>query len=196
MNKDTININRENIKAVEFNLNNTDTISVPYECFNEFELTINNNEDDDITCSDLSCDIEDNGKIEFIQTFPGNMQSPIQVLNETTITSIDIIYKDNTEINIQTNLYYDENCECNIVNQDTTMLTYKNIHISIKPYIKSYLIYDLFKLPTNTKLKDDTENTYIILLDDNDNKYLANHKDDKPVIFNEINVQAKYYIYD
>lgn len=196
MNKNKTIINRENIKAVEFNLNNTDTISVPYECFNEFELITKYNKDNDIVFPHLSCDIEDNGKIEFIQTFPGNIKSPVQMLNETTITSIDIIYKDNTEISIQTSLYYDEHDECYSVNQKNEIFSYKNIHITIKPYIPSYLIYDLFKLPTNTKLKDDTENTYMILQDDNENKYLAYNDTKKPVTINEATVQAKYYLYD
>jgi hypothetical protein len=192
-------IDTKNIKAVNFNLNNEDTISIPYQCFNEFNCGIDkkvSKECDDTICSHLFCDIEDNGLIEFINTFPGNLNSPIQILNQNTISSIIIIYNDDTEQYICTSSYYDEHEECYTVNQDTEMLTYKNIHITVKPYIKSYFIYEIFNLPINTLLKDDTENTYIILLDENSNKYLATHEYKFPISINETTVQAKYYLCD
>lgn len=198
MNKNNIKlVNIENIKDIIFNLSNTDTIKIPYQCFNEFDCGIDeivSKEYDDIICSHLLCDIEDNGLIEFLGTFPGNVKSPIQVIDENTISSIIIVHNDNTEQYICTSTYYDEYDECYTVNQRTKMLTYKNIQISITPYIRSYCISNLFTLPINTKLKDDSNNTYIILSDENENKYLVNHENDKSVIFNEINVQAKYYL--
>lgn len=191
-------VDTNNIKAVNFNLNNNDTISIPYQCFNEFDCGIDetvSKECDDTICSHLFCDIEDNGLIEFIDTFPGNLNSPIQVLNQNTILSIIIIYNDNTEQYICTSSYYDECEQCYTINQDTEMLTYKNIHISINPYVQSYLIYEIFNLPVNTILRAEDESEYIILSDGDDMKYLAhNNKTKSYVILDDTHVQAKYIV--
>jgi hypothetical protein len=187
----------KNIKEIHFSFENCEGIIVPYECFSRFDFTTD--AEDKFKITHLNCEIKDNGNSKYTTTWTNNNTSPIQRLGQyPDITSIDITYDDNSNDDYGVKWYWDDEDEYNIPeenkNQHNNLIGYNEIHITVKPYIKSYFIYEIFNLPTNTLLKDDTENTYIILLDENSNKYLATHEYKFPISISETTVQAKYYL--
>jgi len=161
--KNTMN----NIKNVKFHLENCESILVPFECFKEFKIIENNKNPNEIFI--FECIIVDNGKVNYSTTWHNNITSPIYRLSQyNDICYIIITYNDGSIKEYSVRWY--DNDPHNNKNQTSKMHDYKTIHIKIKPYIKKYTIDKVFKFKVGTKFKDNQNNIYIIMKQNNTKK--------------------------
>lgn len=178
-----------NIKNVEFHLENCESISVPFECFQKFKIIENNKNRNEIFI--FECTIVDNGKICYSTTWSNNINNPIYRLHQyDDICCIVIMYDDSTTKRYDIHWY--DNDPNNNKNQTSKMQDYRTIHIKIKPYIRKYTINEIFKFKNGTKFKDFKNNIYVIREHNNIKKLclLQNNS------INELPLEATYIYKD
>lgn len=160
------------IKELHFGLENCEGIIIPYDCFKG--LSINNSTDisslkNDDVIRYMECDITDNGKMEYSMTHEGNDIYPLTRLSEyEDMTSVDIIYEDDTEIKLRVQWYDEDNPYCNRnhnSNQVTNKLNYNAIHIEIEPFIQKYTIQEVFEFDINTIVENENKDCFVIAED-------------------------------
>ncbi|GEM_PF-3308584 len=137
-----------NIKEIEIGLENCESVIIPFDCFKEFDYISK----DDTHISVLTCLIEDNGKSEYSSTFMNSKISPIQRLAKyDDIAYIEIHFVNGTSSFLY--VIWHDGDDDNNKNQKSQLISYKEISIEIKPYIKTYSVTELFEFPNGTKFK-------------------------------------------
>ena len=165
------------IKEITFVLENCESITVPYQCFSNFEFTI-----DDMTkkhdryIKTLNCVINDNGSIEYGMTYDGNMTSPIKRLSECEdICWVYIIYNDKSKEEHYVNWCDDDNENSND-NQTSRLIDYHTIEIKIAPYVPKCSLIDIFNFAIGTTFKGEKDKIFYTIeaqLKNKDNKYIS-----------------------
>ena len=168
------------IKGVQFVLENCESITIPYQCFDKFEITtddIKNDDTQDGYIKTLDCTIKDHGNIEYGGIIFVKDISPIKRLsNYNDITWIYIYYKDKSQKKYYTNWYdgdkyYNEDNK----NQTSELIDYRTINVKIAPYILRYSLADIFEFAVGEAFQGEKDKATIkIEWDINGNKFISN----------------------
>ena len=163
---------KKEIKEVQFVLENCESITVPYQCFSNFEFTIDTTNDRYIRT--LNCVIKDSGNIEY-GTYSDNTTSPIKRLSEYgDICDVNITYNDKSKEEYCIIWYDDRNGNSND-NQTSELIDYRTINIKIAPHIPKYSLADTFEFAVGEVFQGEEDKAIIkIEWDINRNKFISN----------------------
>lgn len=161
-------IKRENIRSVEFALENCECIVVPIECFKSLNIVDNNiNIENCCTLNKFECEITYKEGLDYSFGFKTNI-TPLQRLdNYSDIVNIIINLKDGQEIECampwyENEKFYDSQYNAN---QKTIMKSHKELYIKIEKNSKEYTIQEIFKLSNGTKFIDENNKEYTLYKD-------------------------------
>lgn len=169
-------IKKEDIKSIEFVMENCETVIIPIECFKELNVDEWGDIKNKDTLSKFSCAIEDKGNVLYGWGFTTKV-TPLQRINQyDDITSIYIkLNNSNEEIQLytqwgETSYYADSN-----IYQKSEMNSYKELKLTIGSCFKEFNISEVFKFSDNTIFYDTEGNEYKIYEDDETGtKYIFN----------------------
>lgn len=154
------------IKQINMTFENCESVVIPNVCIKKLDYKLDKKDN----IINLDCIIENDGSI---CSNPFDNKSPIQRINEyDDITSIDIIYTDNSSNNYCVSWYDDGyyHIQSSNKNQYSKILRYNKIHIIIEPFIPTYKINEIFDLPIGTIIQGEDQNKYTIYSFKNNSK--------------------------
>lgn len=144
-------ISLKNIKEMELEFENLESVFFPYECFKKFECELK----DDNHMEKIRVVIEDNGKSRYEGTYGiETMKSPTErIFSFRDISSLTIIYKDNIRRHFVLPWEDDEFEEFSNKFQKAELLSYKKVYVEIATHIETYCLQQIFSFPDKSKFK-------------------------------------------
>ena len=169
-------IKKEDIKSIEFVMENCETVIIPIECFKELNVDEWGDIKNKDALSKFSCAIEDKGNVSYGCGFATKI-TPLQRINQyDDITSIYIkLNNSNEEIQLYTEWEATSYYADNNIYQKSEMNSYKELKLNIGSCFKEFNISEVFKFSDNTIFYDTEGNEYKIYEDDETGtKYIFN----------------------
>lgn len=169
-------IKKEDIKSIEFVMENCETVIIPIECFKELNVEEWGDIKNKDTLSKFSCVIEDKGDVSYGCGFDTKI-TPLQRINQyDDITSIYIKLNNSNE-EIQLYIEWEETSYYAYSNiyQKSEMNSYKELKLNIGSCFKEFNINEVFKFSDNAIFYDTEGNEYKIYEDtETGTKYIFN----------------------
>lgn len=162
-------IKREDIKLIEFVMENCETIKIPMDCFEQINIDEWGEVNHQNTLNELHCVIKDNGDMKYGMGFDSFVAPMQRISKYDDITSIYIYFNNTDEYEDGFQLYINWGSGYNDysnINQRSNKISHSELELKIGEFAREFNISEVLEFDDNTKFYDAEGKEYRIYEDD------------------------------